>query len=100
MFGGFLNHEYALPNKLFEYIQSGLCVLVSDLVEMKQLVSQYDVGQVFIRDNSIDLEDKLSYLIANKSRVSHYKSMAIRAAEELNWEEEEKKLFALYASKP
>ncbi len=42
-----LNHEYALPNKLFDYLQAGLPVAVSDLTSMRSLLSAAGVGEFF-----------------------------------------------------
>lgn len=39
-----LNHRFALPNKLFEYLMAGLPVLASDLPEVRRVVTGYDVG--------------------------------------------------------
>jgi glycosyltransferase involved in cell wall biosynthesis len=41
-----LSHRYSLPNKLFEYIQYNVPVLVSNLPEMANLVNYYNVGVV------------------------------------------------------
>lgn len=41
-----LNHRYALPNKLFEYLVAGLPVLASDLPELRRVVAGYGVGMV------------------------------------------------------
>lgn len=40
------SYELALPNKLFEYFQAGLPVLVSDLPAMKKEVEKYKVGEI------------------------------------------------------
>jgi glycosyltransferase involved in cell wall biosynthesis len=42
-----LNHELALPNKLFDYLFAGLPLAVSDLREMRQLVDREALGTVF-----------------------------------------------------
>jgi glycosyltransferase involved in cell wall biosynthesis len=42
-----LNHELALPNKLFDYLFAGLPVVVSDLVEMGSFVRGHSVGFTF-----------------------------------------------------
>lgn len=39
-----LNHRYALPNKLFDYLAAGLPVLASRLPEVDRIVSGQDVG--------------------------------------------------------
>jgi glycosyltransferase involved in cell wall biosynthesis len=39
-----LNHRFALPNKLFEYLMAGLPVVVSDFPELGRVVRDHDVG--------------------------------------------------------
>ena len=46
-----LNHRYALPNKLFEYLMAGIPVLASDLPECGGLVEDYAVGRVVYPDD-------------------------------------------------
>jgi glycosyltransferase involved in cell wall biosynthesis len=41
-----LNHEYSMPNKLFEYLMVKKPVLVSQAHEQKSLVMRYGVGEV------------------------------------------------------
>ena len=40
-----LNHRFALPNKLFDYIRAGLPILGSNLVEVAQVVQQNTLGR-------------------------------------------------------
>ncbi len=40
------NNEYALPNKLFEYMQAKLAIAISPSIEMKSLVEKYNLGVV------------------------------------------------------
>jgi len=39
-----LNHRFALPNKLFEYLMAGIPVLASNLPEMRSVVETFQVG--------------------------------------------------------
>jgi len=39
-----LSYQYALPNKLFEYIMARTPVIVSDMPQMKAVVDRYNVG--------------------------------------------------------
>lgn len=41
-----INHRYALPNKVFEYLMAGVPVLVNDLVEVRQIIEEYSAGLV------------------------------------------------------
>lgn len=41
-----LNHRYALPNKVFEYLMAGVPVIVNDLVEVRQIIEHYAAGLV------------------------------------------------------
>ena len=41
-----LNYLYALPNKLFEFIQSRLAIVIGPSVEMKSIVDEYNLGIV------------------------------------------------------
>ena len=40
------NHRHALPNKLFEYIQARIGIIITPLPEMKQFVEKYGTGMV------------------------------------------------------
>ena len=40
------NHVYALPNKLFEYIQARLAVVTTPLLSMKETIEEYQIGSV------------------------------------------------------
>ncbi len=40
------NHKYTLPNKLFEFVQARLSVVVSPNPEMKKIIDEFEIGTV------------------------------------------------------
>lgn len=91
-----LNYRYALPNKLFDYIQAGLPVLTSDLPEMAAIVNQYKIGQTIKSSSSAHtLALKLNQMFADPISMDVWRKNAKVAAAELNWENERHKLIAI-----
>lgn len=60
------NAEIALPNKLFEYMHSGVPLIVSDCDSMGRFVRKWKVGEVFEAENVDDLVEKAKFLIDNR----------------------------------
>ncbi len=82
-----LNHRYALPNKLFEYLMAGLPVLASDLPEMRALVEGYGAGRLVRPDAGPEvLAEALHALATDEAARAAWKAGAARAAADLNWE--------------
>lgn len=69
------NHEYALPNKLFEFIQARLAIAIGPSPEMEKVVKQYKVGLVSSSFEPKELAGKLNELtdasLANLKKASH-----------------------------
>ena len=65
-----LNHRFALPNKLFEYLMAGLPVLASDLPEIRGVVETFDVGCVVDPADRAALVKTLQHMVdANEARA-------------------------------
>lgn len=86
-----LNYRYALPNKLFDYIHAEIPVIVSDLPDMKELVTYYNVGMV--------LKDRtplaLSAIITEMKKETYYETLK-KAKKELTWSTEKEKLIHIF----
>ena len=93
-FQGF-NYYYALPNKLFDYIQSEIPVLVSDFPELRNVVNNYKIGEMLISRNPRELANQLEIMV-KKSKDSFWKKNLAKTAEELCWEKEEQVLMGIY----
>ncbi len=82
------SYYYALPNKLFEYLNAGLCVICSPLPQMEKIVKDYEVGEIVNPENPADIAKLVEKLISDSQLLNNYKKNAINAAEELNWDVE------------
>jgi glycosyltransferase involved in cell wall biosynthesis len=92
-----LNTEFALPNKFFEYMMAGLALASSDLIEMRRLTSELQIGILFDSRNIDSIAEGLSRLISDPERLNHYRRNAYRhAKDEYHWEVEVKHLFEVY----
>lgn len=92
--GDCLNHEFCLPNKLFEYLIAGLPVLVSDLPEMREVVEGNKVGLCANDWEIATVADALMRIDAMRGPAldQRIKNAALRYC----WSEQEKQLVAGY----
>jgi len=91
-----LSYYYSLPNKLFDYIQAEIPVLVSDLPEMADVVKTYNVGDVCNVSNAAELATIIKNMLYDEARKTAWKENLKYAARELCWEKEEHKLIGLF----
>ena len=89
-----LNYKYALPNKLFDYINAGVPVLTSNLPEMEAVVVKYHVGETISSINATTIAEKINELLNNNEKLLLYAANCLKVKEELCWENEEQKLYA------
>jgi glycosyltransferase involved in cell wall biosynthesis len=96
--GGSRQREFALPNKLFEYLMAGLAVCVSDLPEMARIVSDWDCGVTIARPFGPDqIAEGIHEL--NDRGVATLRQNALRAAStSLNWEREAERYVSAFMS--
>lgn len=90
-----VNHQLALPNKLFEYIAAGVPVVVSDLPEMRRLVRERAIGWTVDPSDPAALAATLRVALAS-SNVPALHSRVRSASLELCWDVERTRLEALY----
>ena len=91
-----LNYTLSLPNKLFDYIHAGIPVIVSDLPELRRVVSDYEVGLIV---PSVEPKVVAEYI---KQALGHenfntWKSNCLKARESLNWQHESEVLQDIYS---
>ena len=91
-----LNYRFCLPNKLFDFIQAGVPIVASNLVEVGKIIRKYDIG-LFIPDH-----DPKSIAATIRQGLDDTESRArwqlglAKAADELCWENEQQTLMEIY----
>ncbi len=93
--GKSLNYKYSLPNKIFDYIQSGVPVICSDLPEMREVINDNKVGIVSQCSTGEELATEVNNLL-NSDDILQYHSNCQVAAQKLNWENEQRVLKSIF----
>jgi hypothetical protein len=89
------NYLHALPNKLFDFIQSGLGVLIGPSPEMAALTRQYSFGRVLQ-----DFEERTlraAFETLNQAEVARWKRAACASSEALSSAEQAQRMRDLVA---
>ena len=89
-----LSYRYALPNKLFDFMQAGIPILGTNLPEIKKTIEEYKVGKVIDNHNPKHIAEKLQEILNEGKKA--YKINLQEAAKELCWENEENKLKTIF----
>ena len=75
--------EYALPNKLFDYIHADLPFVASDLIEVNRIVEEYGVGEILKERTPLSLAKQIKNI--SVVNLEKYK----KAQNQLCWEKEQ-----------
>lgn len=91
-----LNYHYALPNKIFDYMQAGVPVIASNLPEIRQVVEKVGFGVIVERFDPGYLSDTIKSMLYNPDLLRMWKENALSAAPDYTWEQEERELLAFF----
>lgn len=91
-----LNYRFSLPNKLFDYIAAGIPVIVSDLTEIRKIVTEYKCGEIISQVDSDYIRSAIRELRDDNEKLSELKKNAEVASASLNWETEGRKVTEFY----
>lgn len=92
-----INYSFSLPNKLFDYIHAGVPVLATPLVELKNIIQQYNIGAFIKSHDPEHIASTIKNLLEDEKRLAEYKMNTAKAAADLNWETEKKVLFEIFS---
>ena len=91
------NHRLALPNKVFEYLQSGLPIIYSGSDEVRRLLERYGAGRWFAEGDAAALAAVVQQWLANPAECARMREHCRQAAAELHWDNEQRELLAIYS---
>jgi glycosyltransferase involved in cell wall biosynthesis len=89
-----LNHQYCLPNKIFEYLHAGIALLVRDTPEMAAIVKQHECGWLLSNDksDSLTLINQITMSEINSKRENSKKCRSL-----YSWKNEEQAIQLLFS---
>jgi glycosyltransferase involved in cell wall biosynthesis len=92
------SYYYSLANKFLDYIQAGVPQICISFPEYKRINDQYHIAEL-IDDLEIDtIKSAIKRLIDDKELYEKLKENTLVCRLDLNWQNEEQKLIALYGS--
>ena len=92
-----LNQELSLPNKVFDYIQARIPLMVTDRPLVADLVRRHEIGFVLNNLDPKEMAETVRAELGAFDQVKKWKKNLDKAAEQLNWEKESRKLDQIYA---
>lgn len=92
-----LNHRFALPNKLFEYLMAGLPVIGSDLPEISAVINRFKVGFTVDPEDRVALVSALKRVVDREYERQEWIENIPLVFEQFDWESSARKLVSHYA---
>lgn len=89
------SYLYSFPNKVSDYIQARVPVVLINFPEMKRVIDQFSVGEIIENHNSETIAKAINKVLSNGKEF--YKTELERASQELCWEKESQKVLDLFA---
>ena len=93
-----INHQLSLPNKVFDYIHAGVPILASDIVEVKKVIDNYEVGYCIKEVTPQAIAEAILWIYKHPEVYQVWKKNTKDAAKELSWENEQSTLDSFFNS--
>ncbi len=91
-----LNYELSLPNKVFDYIQAEIPLLVSNRKIVADLVTKNNIGLVTQTHDLKELAKIVKTMLSNEDELAIWKKNLKKAANYYTWQSESKKLIDIF----
>ncbi|MBI4312527.1 MAG: glycosyltransferase family 4 protein [Chloroflexi bacterium] len=93
------NNRYCAPNKLYDYMMTGIPSVASDLPGIQEVVQADDVGVTVDSKDPKAVAAAVNGLLHDRERYDRQRRNALRLArEKYNWERQEQQLLGLYTN--
>ncbi len=90
-----LSYQYAVPNKIFDYLNSGIPVYYSNLNEVINLLGEREVGLQLSSYSPKAIASDLNKMLCSKQYLEWTKN-ALELSRMYNWESQENKLLSYF----
>ncbi len=91
-----LSYHYALPNRLFDFIQAGVPILASNQPEISNIVNSENIGLVVDNLSEKSLLLALNNLLNNEKLICEFKANLKNCASDYCWERQEEVLRKIF----
>ncbi|MES2850433.1 MAG: glycosyltransferase [Bacteroidota bacterium] len=91
-----LSNYFSLGNRFFDYLHAGIPQLCVDYPVYKEINDKYHIAVLTDDISSKKLSSLLNNLLANEVAYNTLQQNCLQATQELNWQQEEKKLIQFY----
>ena len=89
------NNFYCAPNKLFEYINSGLPIAGCDFPEVRKVLNKYRIGELFDPDNPESIANAVNRVAKTPDNYNN-QDLFEKVMTEYSWKSQQDKLIELY----
>lgn len=90
-----MSRNYTITNKFFQYLQSGLPLIVSQTEGQNEAFEKFKPGIMLTQAPSNEEIAKLGHWLEDPDAMKECRERALRSSEFYNWEKESKKLIEL-----
>jgi glycosyltransferase involved in cell wall biosynthesis len=91
-----LNNKFCTPNKLFEYIEAGVPICASDLPELRRIVKDSGIGEVYGMTSSADLARAIDDCRRRVAAGAFTPASMQAAREKFSWARQSRTLLGVY----